>query len=74
MQTKKVSPWIALIPVVFLIGTLMYAIRVYGASPHIPLFTSAIVAAVVAMTMLGSKWSEIEEGIVETIKMSMGQL
>ncbi len=74
MQTKKVSPLIALIPVVFLIATLMYAIRAYEAAPHIPLFTSAIVAAIVAMTMLGSKWSDIEEGIVDTIKMSMGAI
>ncbi len=74
MQTKKVSPWIALIPVIFLIASLMYSIRVLEASPHIPLFTSAIVAALVAMFMLDAKWSEIEEGIVETIKMSMGAI
>lgn len=74
MENKKVSPWIALIPVIFLIGSLYYAIQVIEASPHIPLFTSAIVAALVGMFVLKVKWSEIEEGIVDTIKMSMGAI
>jgi len=74
MENKKVSPWIALIPVIFLIGSLYYAIQVVEASPHIPLFTSAIVAALVGMFVLKVKWSEIEEGIVDTIKMSMGAI
>ena len=74
MENKRVSPWIALIPVIFLIGSLYYAIQVVEASPHIPLFTSAIVAALVGMFVLKVKWSEIEEGIVDTIKMSMGAI
>ena len=74
MEKRRVSPWIALIPVIFVIATLYYAIQVVEASPHIPLFTSAIFAAVIGMTVLKMKWSEIEEGIVETIKMSMGAI
>ncbi|MBF4692742.1 Na+/H+ antiporter NhaC [Fusibacter ferrireducens] len=74
MQTKKVSPWIALIPVIFLLVTLSYTILILEGSPHIPLMTSAIFASLVAMFMLGAEWSEIEEGIVETIKMSMGAI
>ena len=74
MENKHVSPWIALIPVVFLIATLSYSIFVLGADPHIPLFTSAIVAALVGMFILKVKWSDIEEGVVETIKMSMGAI
>ena len=74
MENKRVSPWIALIPVIFLIGSLYYAIQVVEASPHIPLFTSAIVAALVGMFVLKVKWAEIEEGIVDTIKMSMGAI
>ncbi len=72
MEKRQVSPLIALIPVLFLIVSLFLAIQVIGADPHIPLFTSAIVAALVGMVILKVKWSEIEEGIVETIKMSMG--
>ncbi len=74
MEKRKVSPLIALIPVLFLIGSLWYAIQVLEASPHIPLFTSAIVAALVGMFVLKMKWAEIEEGIVDTIKMSMGAI
>lgn len=73
-EMKKVSPWIALIPVLFLIGTLSYTIIVLEMSPHIPLFTSAIVASLVGMFILKIKWSTIEEGIVDTIKMSMGAI
>ncbi|HAS74559.1 MAG TPA: Na+/H+ antiporter NhaC [Clostridiales bacterium UBA8960] len=72
MEKRQVSPLIALIPVLFLIVSLFLAIQVIGADPHIPLFTSAIVAALVGMVILKVKWSEIEEGIVDTIKMSMG--
>lgn len=72
MEKRQVSPLIALIPVLFLVVSLFLAIQVIGADPHIPLFTSAIVAALVGMFVLKVKWSEIEEGIVETIKMSMG--
>ena len=74
MEKRKVSPLIALIPVIFLISSLMYAIMVVGASPHIPLFTSAIFAALIGMFVLKMKWSEIEEGVVETIKMAMGAI
>ncbi len=74
MEKRKVSPLIALIPVLFLIGSLYYAIQVVEASPHIPLFTSAIFAALIGMFFLKMPWSEIEEGVVDTIKMAMGAI
>lgn len=74
MEKRKVPVYIALIPVLFLIGTLSYTILVLEGDAHIPLFTSAIVAAMVAMFVLKFKWSELEEGIVSTIKMSMGAI
>ncbi len=64
----------ALIPIVFLIVSLMYTIFVVEGSPHIPLALSALVAGAVAMIGLGFSWAELEEGIVETIKMSMGAI
>lgn len=64
----------ALIPIVFLIVSLMYTIFVIEGSPHIPLVLSACVAAAVAILGLGYSWAELEEGIVETIKMSMGAI
>ncbi|MBM7561995.1 Na+/H+ antiporter NhaC family protein [Fusibacter tunisiensis] len=72
MEQRKVSPGIALIPVIFLVVTLAYSLRFLGADPHIPLFTSAIFAALVGIFVLKVSWAEIEEGIVDTIKMSMG--
>jgi NhaC family Na+:H+ antiporter len=74
MEKRKVSPLIALIPVIFLVVTLAVAIQKYEAAPHIPLFTSAIFAALIGMFGLKMKWSEIEEGVVDTIKMSMGAI
>lgn len=64
----------ALIPIVFLIASLMYTIFVLGGSPHIPLVLSAFVAGAVAILGLGYTWAELEEGMVETIKMSMGAI
>lgn len=74
MEQRKVSPGIALIPVIFLVVTLAYSLRFLGADPHIPLFTSAIFAALVGIFVLKVSWAEIEEGIVDTIKMSMGAI
>lgn len=71
---KQATVLHALIPIVFLIASLMYTIFVLEGSPHIPLVLSACVAAAVAMLGLGYTWAEIEEGMVETIKMSMGAI
>jgi len=73
-ETKKATIGIAMIPLLFLIGSLILTLSQWGGDPHIPIFTSAIVAAVVAMTGLNYSWKEIEEGIVDTIKMSMGAI
>lgn len=71
---KQATVLHALIPIVFLIASLMYTIFVLEGSPHIPLVLSACVAAAVAMLGLGYSWAELEEGMVETIKMSMGAI
>lgn len=72
MEKKKVSIWIALVPVLFLIASLFTSIVVLKQDPHIPLFTSAIVAALIGIFVLKMDWATIEEGVVNTIKMSMG--
>jgi NhaC family Na+:H+ antiporter len=71
-EKKQATIGYALIPLLFLIGSLFMTLTQYGGDPHIPIFASAIVAAVVAMLGLNYSWKEIEEGIVDTIKMSMG--
>jgi len=73
-ETKKATVGIALIPLLFLIGSLILTLSQWGGDPHIPIFTSAIVAAITAMVGLNFSWKEIEEGIVDTIKMSMGAI
>ncbi len=74
-EKKKVTLGTALIPVVFLAVSLILTLVVYKlGEPHIALVTSAMVAAAVAVYMIGYTWEEIEEGIVETIKMSMSAI
>ncbi len=73
-QKKQVTIGLALIPVIFLVSLLIVSLKFFGADPHIPLFISAMFAAVYAMQVLNFSWKEIEEGIVDTIKMSMGAI
>lgn len=73
-QKKQATLGIALIPVIFLVGLLIVSLKFFGADPHIPLFISAMFAAVYAMQVLNFSWKEIEEGIVDTIKMAMGAI
>ncbi len=73
-EVKKATIGYALIPLLFLIVSLVLTLTKWGGSPHIPIFTSAIVASLVAMVGLNYAWKDIEEGIVDTIKMSMGAI
>ena len=73
-EAKKATLGIAMIPLLFLIGSLILTLSQWGGDPHIPIFTSAIVASVTAMVGLNYSWKEIEEGIVDTIKMSMAAI
>jgi NhaC family Na+:H+ antiporter len=60
----------ALIPMLFIIAALIFTMQFWGGDPHIPILMAAVVAAVVAVFGLGYTWKELEEGIIETIKMS----
>lgn len=61
----------ALIPIVFLIVVLSVSIIKFEADPHIPIILAIIVASAVAIFQLGFTWGELEEGILDTIKMGM---
>nr|WP_091350033.1 Na+/H+ antiporter NhaC [Anaerobranca gottschalkii] len=61
----------ALIPILFLLVVLSVSIFYFGADPHIPLILAIIVAALVAKFMLNYSWGEIEEGILDTIRLAM---
>ncbi|WP_163469690.1 Na+/H+ antiporter NhaC [Fusobacterium sp. IOR10] len=61
----------AMIPLIFLVGSLFYTLKFTGADPHIPIMMSGMLAACIAMFSLKYNWDEILEGILETIKSSM---
>lgn len=61
----------ALIPILFLVVILYLAVFVFEADPHIPLILAIIVASSVAVFVLGYTWGELEEGIIDTIKLAM---
>ncbi|PAB59686.1 Na+/H+ antiporter NhaC [Anaeromicrobium sediminis] len=69
-KIKKVSFHKSLFVFSFLIVSLLATIKVFDGGPHIPILVSAIVAAIVAV-LDGFKWSDIESGIIDTIKASM---
>lgn len=75
-QKQQPKLWMALTPIIFLMLSLFYVIVVKeaGADVHIPLFTAAIFAAVFAITVLKYSWVELEEGVVDVIKMSAGAI
>ncbi len=61
----------ALIPIGFLILTLAFSLIKLGADPHIPLILGAVVAGLVGVFRLGFTWSDLESGVLDTIKMAM---
>lgn len=69
-EARKPKMWEALIPILALIISLSVGILKYEASPHIPLVLSTTVAVLMAMK-IGFKWSDLEDGIISTIQMSM---
>lgn len=71
---KETTFMYALIPLLFLMGSLYYAIQIAHIDVHIPILVSAFFAAGVAIFGLNYKWAEIEAGIVENIKMALGAI
>lgn len=75
MKTKKqASIGHALIPIVFLMVALLCTLKLWGGDPHLAILAAAVCAGAVAMLGLGYTWAELEEGVVETIKMAMGAI
>lgn len=75
METqKKATIWHACIPMFFLVVGLITTLQLWGGEPHLPILFAAITGAVTAMFLLGMKWKELEEGVVDTIKMAMGAI
>lgn len=75
MKEKKFpSIYIAILPIIILIVCLIGGIKFLGSGPHIPMLTTSIITAIIAMKLLNYPWEEIEEGIVDTIKSSMSAI
>lgn len=68
---KRVSPLVALIPLVFLMVLLYIVLVEFDMDPHIPLFMSAMFAAAIGVFVIKTPWQEIEDQVIETIKLSM---
>lgn len=70
-QKREPSVIIALLPIIFTVGVLMYTILVLDGDVHIPLVLGAIFTALISVYVLGFTWGEIEEGIISTIGSTM---
>lgn len=70
MQNKKeISIYIALLPIIFLLLIISYAVIIAKLPVHFPVFAAAMFTALVARFLLGCSWKELEAGISETLKM-----
>ncbi|USG66641.1 Na+/H+ antiporter NhaC [Brevibacillus ruminantium] len=70
-EGKKIpSVWVALIPILFMILSLLIGIFALELDPHIPLLASAIVATIVGLC-LGYSWKDIEKGFLKTITLPL---
>lgn len=73
-KVKKLpSLQVALIPILSMIVILFVGIFVFEADAHIPIILSAVIAAIVALS-IGYKWKEIEKGIINGISLSLQAL
>lgn len=73
MTNKQAPPvpfWLAIIPLLTMIGAMAITIIKFEGSPHIPLILGAIVSAFIAWR-LGYKWDEIESGIYHGIRLAL---
>lgn len=71
MKKRQVSLSCALLPIIFLVIILFYSVQIAKLEVHIPIFISAMFAGFIALICKYSTWDELEDGVVETIKMSM---
>lgn len=67
---RKPTLLIALIPIIFMVISLFIGIGIYGADPHIPLFLSAVVASITALS-LGYSWETVEKGMIKGVSLSL---
>src|SRR5690625_308054 len=69
-ETKYMSVWWALLPLVIMITVMIITIIVLEQEPHIPLIVVTLVAALVAFKH-GFKWTEIEKMMYKGIRLAL---
>lgn len=65
-EPRKPTLLVALIPIAFMMVSLLVGIFYLGLDPQIPLLASAIVATVLGLS-LGYSWKDIEKGMLKTV-------
>ncbi|SHJ90551.1 Na+:H+ antiporter, NhaC family [Dethiosulfatibacter aminovorans DSM 17477] len=76
MKNKKQPSFgLSITPFVFLVVSIAISIFIFDLGEvHIAMFTSGIFASILSIKFLGYKWSELEEGILRGINMTMSAL
>lgn len=69
-QKKEINVWWALVPLVFMIASMLFTVVVLEQAPHIPLMIGTAIAAIVAHQH-GFTWEEIEEMMYKGIKLAL---
>lgn len=68
---EEISLGIALLPIIFLIASLVISIVGFGLDPHIPIFTSAMFTALIGTKVLGMNYEDMEADMIDTISLAM---
>lgn len=66
-QPRPPTLFVSLVPTVALVALLFVSIALLGGSGHIPLIAAAAIAALLASTVLGFSWAEIERGLIVSV-------
>ncbi|WBW99600.1 Na+/H+ antiporter NhaC [Oceanirhabdus sp. W0125-5] len=69
-KVKKMSLGLSLLSLIFLVVFLVCTLKFWGGDPHIALIAGAVFASFMGL-IGGYTWKEIEEGIIDTIKLAM---
>jgi NhaC family Na+:H+ antiporter len=75
LKERKMSVWLALIPMAVLVAMLSLVIKVFGADAiaggsQISLLVASSVAALIATTVCRTKWSVLENAIIDNVRTS----
>ena len=70
-QTRKPTLFEALLPIIFLIIILVLSLMIFHVDPQIPLLLATAFTSILGVYRLGHKWSDLEDGIIDTIKIAI---